>query len=162
IVSTAVARLDQAVAEGRMSRELACALSTLTIELPALAARLEDLPLLAQAFLEEANAAGLKQVAGFSPEALDRLVAYSWPGDVDELVHMVREAHGRAQGDQIDVGDLPQRIALASQAAAYARQTDESIVLEEFLAKLERELIERALRRAKGNKTKAAKLLGLT
>ena len=73
-------------------------LSTITIELPPLAQRREDLPLLAQVFLEEANARGGKQLGGFSPEALDRLDAYSWPGNIDELAQMVAESHAGAAG----------------------------------------------------------------
>jgi DNA-binding NtrC family response regulator len=124
--------------------------------------RSEDVPPLAQLFLEEANAGAIKQVGGFSPEALDALSAYRWPGNVDELAAMVREAHERAAGGEVTVKHLPKRIHLAADAAAHPPRVDEPIVLEEFLARVEKELIARALRRAKGNKSKAARLLGLT
>ena len=124
--------------------------------------RREDLPLLAQMFLEEANARGGHQVGGFSPEALDRLDAYPWPGNVDELAQMVAEAHERAEGPEIAVGDLPKRIHLAADAAAHPRPVEETIQLDTLLAEIECELIHRALAQAKGNKAKAARLLGLT
>jgi DNA-binding NtrC family response regulator len=130
--------------------------------LPPLADRAEDLPLLAQLFLEEANARGAKQLAGLAPETLDVLAAYDWPGQLDELAEFIHQAHDRAEGSQIIPPDLPQRIFLAADAMRYARQPEETIVLEDFLAEIERELIERALARAKGNKTKAAQLLGMT
>ncbi len=141
---------------------LAGVLSTITIELPPLAQRREDLPLLAQLFLEEANARGNRQLAGFSPQALDQLDAYGWPGNVDELAQAVAKAHQRAEGPEIGVDDLPQRIRLAAAAAAYPHPVEETIVLDEFLGRVERELIRRALARAKGNKAKAARLLGMT
>jgi DNA-binding NtrC family response regulator len=162
VIATASQPLALRVAAGDFSRQLAYALSTITIELPPLVERLEDLPLLAQAFLEEANATSLKQLGRFTPEALDRLAAYPWPGNVDELAAMVREAHARAQAIEVDTPDLPQRIALAADAASHPPRREEAIELEEFLARVEKELIVRALRRAKGNKSKAAKLLGLS
>jgi DNA-binding NtrC family response regulator len=162
VLATAARPLTTPISEGKFSLELACTLSTITIELPPLAERIEDLPLLAQAFLEEVNAGATKQVGGFSPEALDRLASYAWPGNVDELAEMVRQSHERAQGGEVAARDLPNQIQWAADAASYPPRKDETIVLEEFLARVEKELITRAMRRAKGNKSKAAKLLGLT
>jgi transcriptional regulator with PAS, ATPase and Fis domain len=162
ILATAAAPLVSLASQGKFSPELACALSTITIEMPPLRERIADLPLLAQAFLEEVNLGALKQVGGFSPEALDRLSEYAWPGNVEELAVVVRESHERATAGQVEVRDLPNQIQWAADAAARPQRPSESIVLEEFLARVERELITRAMRRAKGNKSKAAKLLGLT
>ena len=162
VIATAVRPLAEAAAQESFSHELACALSTMTIELPPLGQRLEDLPLLAQVFLEEQNAVGGKQVGGFSAAALDRMAAYHWPGNLDELAAIVRQSHELAQGGEIAAGDLPHQIDCAADVAARPVRKDAGIVLEEFLARVERELIERALRRSKGNKSKAAKLLGLT
>jgi len=161
-IATAGQSLSDLARRGQYREELASVLSTIVIELPPLSERRRDLPMLAQLFLEDANSRGTKQVAGFSPEALDRLDGYPWPGNVDELAHMVAEAHERAAGVQITVGDLPERIRLAADAAAHPPRPQERIVLDEFLGRIERELIRRALARAKGNKTKAAKLLGMT
>jgi DNA-binding NtrC family response regulator len=162
IIATSSGELGDLAARGLFRRELAAQLSTIEIHLPPLTERREDVPLLAQMFLEEFNAEGERQLQGFSPEALDQLAAYSWPGNIDELSAMVREAHRAAEGRLISPRDLPQRIYLAAAAERHPRRKDEPIDLDKFLAGIELELIQRALRRAKGNKTKAAKLLGLT
>ena len=162
IVSTTVAPLDQLAERGEFRKDLACLLSTIVIRLSPLAERREDIPLLAQMFLEELNAEGKRQHRGFTPETLDQLAAYPWPGNIDELAAMIREAHGKAEGSLITPADLPQRIYLAAAASRRPRREQEPIDLEKVLGEIEQELIQRALRLAKGNKTKAAKLLNLT
>jgi DNA-binding NtrC family response regulator len=162
LIAAAEQPLGELVRRGRYREDLAAVLSTITIELPPLVQRREDLPLLAQVFLEEANARGGKQIAGFSPEALDRLDHYAWPGNIDELAQMVAESHRRAAGPEVLPEDLPERLRWAAEAASRPRRKDETIVLDEFLGRIERELIRRALSRSKGNKAKAARLLGLT
>ena len=162
LIATARRALGSLAAEGEYREPLASFLSTIVIDLPPLAERRGDLPLLAQIFLEEANSRGIKQLAGFSSEALDLLDGYSWPGNCDQLALMVAEAHRRAEGPYVEIGDLPEQIHLAAYAAAHPPRAEESIVLDQFLARIERELISSALARAKGNKTKAAKLLGMT
>ncbi len=146
---------------GQFREDLAAALSTIVIELPPLSQRRDDVPLLAQALLEEHNSRGGKQMGGFASDALDRLCAYSWPGDVDELAQVVAESHVRAAGAQITRADLPERIHAAAEMAARPRRKEEPIRLDEFIARIERELVRRALARSKGNKAKAARLLGL-
>lgn len=162
LLATSREPLGELARQGRFRPDLAALLSTIQIELPPLAERRHDIPLLAQAFLEDLNARGDKQVAGFTPETLDRLDAYGWPGNLDELARVVAEAHRRCHTPQIAPADLPQRLHLAAEAAAHPRRKEETIVLDEFLASIERELIARALRRSKGNKAKAARLLGMT
>ena len=162
LVATAEQRLVELARRGKYRQDLACVLSTITIELPPLAERREDLPLLAQLFLEEANAAGTRQLGGFTPEALDLLDAYPWPGNVDELAEVVAQSHKQAEGPEIGVGDLSERIHLWDDVAGRPRPVEERIVLDEFVGRIERELIRRALATAKGNKAKAARLLGMT
>ncbi|MHC4180463.1 MAG: AAA-type ATPase lid domain-containing protein [Planctomycetota bacterium] len=162
LIATAARPLTELVRSGTYRADLAALLSTITVELPPLAERREDLPLLAQLFLEEANARGGRQLAGFTPEALDHLDAYAWPGNLDELAQIVARAHQQAEGPEITPRDLPEQIRLAAEAAAHPPRTEETIVLDEFLARVERELIRRAMAQAKGNKAKAARLLGMT
>jgi DNA-binding NtrC family response regulator len=150
------------VAEGRLHPYLAAAAGTLVVRLPPLCDRRHDIPILAQLFVEELNAEGGKQIRGLASDAVDELVGYSWPGNMDELAGFLREAFQRAKGVEITVADLPRRLAHAAVAARLPRPIAEPIVLEEFLAGIERELIERALKQARGNKAHAARLLGLT
>jgi transcriptional regulator with PAS, ATPase and Fis domain len=162
LMATAAKPLDELAPQGKFREDLAALLSTIVIRLPALAKRRDDLPLLAQLFLEDRNAAGSRQIGGFTPAALDRLAAYAWPGNLDELAQVVAESHQRAAGREIDVADLPDRLHWAAQAAAIPRRVEETIVLDEYLGRVERELIRRALAKAKGNKARAARLLGMT
>ena len=105
---------------------------------------------------------GVSNWAGSRPRWLDQLAAYAWPGQVDELADMVRTAAAKADGPLIAPVDLPERIYLAAAAARRPSRGPQPIVLGEFLDLIERQLIERALHMAKDNKTKAARLLGLT
>jgi DNA-binding NtrC family response regulator len=162
LMATARQPLGLLAQRGHYRPELAAVLSTIVIELPPLAERRQDVPFLAQLFLEEANARGTRQLAGFTSEAFDLLCAYGWPGNVDELAEMVAQAYQRAGGVRIGAADLPDRIRWAADAQAHPRPVDEKIVIDEFLARVERELLSRALAQAKGNKTKAAQLLGIS
>lgn len=162
LIATAERPLLELAQHGGYNDRLAAALSTLVIRLPALAERREDVPLLAQAFLEQLNAQGQKQLAGFSPEALDALHGYHWPGNIDELYQFVVSACKRATGPYVELKDLPERIHLAADAASQPAPLDQPIQLDQFLGQVERELVARALRLARGNKARAARLLGLS
>ncbi len=162
VIGTSAASLLDLAEQGAYRKDLASLLSTLVIELPPLAQRREDIPALAQVFVEEINARGGKQVRGFAPEALDRLVAHRWTGNLDEMAAVVEEAHQRTEGAEIGLAELPKSLHLAAEAAARPRRTETTIDLDDFLARVERELIERAMQQARGNKAKAARLLGMT
>ena len=84
-----------------------------------------------------------------------RATSTSWPR------WWPRRTGGR-RGRRSALADLPERLRLAAQAAAHPRRIEETIVLDEYLGRVERELIRRALARAKGNKARAARLLGVT
>ena len=163
VLATATTALEPLTARGQYQADVAAALSTLVIELPPLVDRLADIPLLTQAIVEQLNLEGEKQLAGVTPEVLDRLALYSWPANVGQLTEVLAEAHRTAAGPLIHERDLPRsfRLAIEAQPPAPARSQPQ-IVLDDFLRQIERELIERALRQAKGNKSRAAKLLGTT
>ncbi len=162
LVATSSIPLLQLAEKAQADPNFATWMSTLVIELCPLAQRPEDIPLLAQYFLEEINRASEKQVAGFSPEALDWLVAYPWPGNVAELRTIVSHAHRVARGPVVTIEDLPERISFAIQAASRPPAKEETIELRSFLQAIEHELVQRALQRARGNKAKAARLLGIS
>ncbi len=161
-IATSQESLLQLAAQDRFRADLAHVLSTLVIEVPPLAARPHDIPLLCQCLVERFNAKGGRQLSGFTAEALDELAVYQWPENVDELAEVVESACQAADGPFVEAWQLPDKIRWAHQAAAHPRREEQPIVLEQFLEAIEKELIERALKRAKGNKTKAAQLLGVT
>ena len=142
--------------------QLLAALSTITIDVPPLAERLDDLPLLAQFFLEAANRGTAKQIGSLRPDALDLMALYRWPGELDELRTVIAAAHAACTSHEISPNDLPALIHHAAKAAALPRRFVEKIVLEDLLAEIEREIVTRALAQAGGNKSAAADLLGMT
>ncbi len=144
MMATATQPLETLASSGLFLPELAHALGTLVIELPPLSSRRDDIPLVAQMLLEDFNAEGGKQLRGFTPEALDRLVAYDWPGQIAELAAAVREACSSADGIEVHDADLPKRLGLAADAARLPRKQPDVINLENFLAGIETELIQRA------------------
>ena len=162
IIATAREPLQQVAQRGDFRSDLAASLSTLVISVPPLRERPEDIPVLAQALLEQCNTEGRAQLGGFDAESMDKLVAYSWPENGDELTRIVQQSHTRAAGPLVTSAALPARIGHAEDAVAYSRRHEEKIVLDNILSEIERELIQRALARAKGNKTKAAQFLGMT
>jgi transcriptional regulator with AAA-type ATPase domain len=148
-------------AKGKFRPDLAYALSSMTISLPPLKKRPADIPLLAQHFLEQANEAAGKQFSGLQPAAMELLIALPWSGNVDELAQAIREAREQAHGPQLAATDLPHWVHLAKSAPAGAPRRERSIRIDAFLAQIEKELLARALRAARGNKSKAAQLLGI-
>ena len=160
-LATARTSLVALAAQGGFRQDLAFQLSTLVIEMPPLAERREDIALLAQAFLEETNQASDKQLGGFTPDAQRLLANYAWPGNLDELAEVVRAAGVAADSVLVGVTQLPSHLHAAADAAIHPRRVDPPIEIDSFLAEVERELLTRALRQAKGNKAKAAKLLGM-
>jgi DNA-binding NtrC family response regulator len=161
-VATARRSLIDLAAKDQFRHDLAFALSTLDITLPPLSQRRDDIPLLAQYFLERENAIGGKQLSSFADQAIEHLLLHAWPGNLDELAGCVTAACRRAPGPHVTVADLPEPLQLAAQAASRPRKKAESIQLDLFLEEVEQELFRRALQRSKGNKAKVARLLGIT
>ena len=161
-ISTARRSILDLARESEFSPELAFFLSTVVIELPALSDRREDIPLLAQRIVEEFNVTAGKQLAGFAPSALDRLASLPWTGNVEELASVVQEACRTVSTVWIGESDLPQRVRSVVSAGARPRRAAERFLLHDFLMDVERELIQRAMKRARNNKAKAARLLGIS
>ena len=161
LISTAKRSLARLAKRGKFRIDLAYSLSPLTIQLSPLSERDGDLPLLAQFFLEEFNTGGGKQLSGFAPEALDMLLAYSWPGNVDELAELLRLACKTAGGPLVQAADLPPRLHHAAEKEARPAAEPARIELDSYLAMIETELMKRAMAQSRGNKTKAAELLGI-
>jgi len=143
-------------------QDLASRLSTLTIELPELAQRREDLPLLAQAIIEAKNDQAARQFSGFTRQALEMISEYDWPGNFGQLAAAIDEAALNANGPIINVADFAEDFQHAIKAQRFAAKPETRIQLDQYLQDIEEQLIGRAVAEAKGNKTKAAELLGIS
>ena len=166
LMSSSMERLQDAVEDERLISEFFFLLTTLTIEVPSLRERGDDLIPLAQAFLESQNRNADRQIGGFADAAWPQLREYAWPGNLDELALVVQEARQNCTAPVIGVSDLPLRFRAGLEAQAVGppqRSLDEPPIplLDEHLATIERDVIRRALIKAKRNKTLAAKLLGI-
>lgn len=162
MIATARASLDGLVVAGQFDAELACELSTLTIQLPPLAGRREDIPLLAQAAVEDWNRQAETTLTGFHADAMDRLLDYPFPGNLDELQTVVATACEAAAGPLIRAEDLPAVVGWAEAETAHPSRTATAIDLDRYLEGIEAELIRRALHEAKGNRSQAARLLSIS
>jgi transcriptional regulator with GAF, ATPase, and Fis domain len=154
--------LEHAVAEGRFREDLYYRLAVFRVHLPALRERGEDVVPLAEQFVRELGARMGKGRAGLSREARDALLAHSWPGNIRELQNAIERALIRAGDELISAENLgimaPRDL---NKTAAPASRTEAASNVH-TLADQERQMIAEALRRTKGNKTRAATLLGLT
>jgi two-component system response regulator AtoC len=157
--------LEAMVKEGTFRADLYYRLDILPIRLPALRERPEDIPLLARHFLDSMNRRFEREVT-LSEEALALMRGYGWPGNVREMENLVERLVVLNRTGIIEVGDFPARMTGATESAAETtaagKLTDGGIDLQAVVAGFERSLIERAVRQAGGNKTRAAELLGLS
>ena len=156
---------ETAFREERLRADFYYRFTTLIISLAPLRERIDELPLLAQSFLERANARLKTARVGFTDDALDTLRAYDWPGNLFELSRVITAAVTRAKGDRIEREDLPASIQ-GEFASSYLPQAAipaaPAKTLDEILEEVERKLIEKALTRHAGNKSRAAESLGIS
>lgn len=162
MISSGTRPLSDAVAAGALRADLASQLTTLTIELPPLAERADDLPLLAQHFLEEQNRRHPKQLTGFATDIWPAFTRYNWPGNLDELRLVIKEAASVATDHTVKLADLPFRFRTALQAQdTPPPNIPRPLPLDDMLTRVETNAIQLALERSRYNKTKAADLLGI-
>jgi DNA-binding NtrC family response regulator len=163
ILATTTSEPDVALREERIRADFYFALTGLVIRVAPLRERLDELPLLAQQFLEHANAGGERRRVGFSSEAIETLRSYDWPGNLRELGRVIDAAHTRGDGDLVQAADLPAAIR-GHLASSYTPPAMPPPVtpLDGTLEQLERRMIEQALRRARQNKSRAAELLDIS
>ena len=147
--------LEKEVKEGRFREDLFFRLNVVRIEVPPLRERKEDIELLSASFLETFNKEDKRKIEGFTPAARKALFAYSWPGNIRELKNAIESAVVLCRGNYIDKDDLPLQIR---EAGGGAKVTfDLPVTLDDA----EKRLILETISSAKGNKTKAAELLGI-
>jgi len=150
------------VRAGLLVEEFHCALSPLVIQVFPLRERREDLPELIDRLLARLHEGDGRSVAGLTPAAWDMVRTYHWPGNLRELYNVLAVARAHAQGVSIDRADFPANIRLAvSMEGTPATESGRPVPLDAFLERAEKRLIMLALRKARGNKRRAAELLGV-
>ena len=156
VIAATNRNLQELIAEKKFREDLYYRLSMVEIELPRLSERREDLALLQRFFLEQFAEQYGKSFKGITPRALIVLARYPWPGNIRELRSVLGNACMMAEGEMIDVRDLPDRIRVR---AAEANNEDPNELLP--LAEVERRHVLRVLDQMGGNKVQAAKVLGI-
>jgi DNA-binding NtrC family response regulator len=162
VLSASLRPLEEEIAEGRFREDLFFRVNTVAIHLPPLRERQEDIPLLAQRFLQEFLRGRGKEIEGFSDDALDLFDAYSWPGNVRELRNVVERAVLFCQGPRITLEDLPATMRSPADGAPAAPRTGEVVPLQKAAEHAEIEAIRSALVASGGRKSKAAERLGIS
>jgi DNA-binding NtrC family response regulator len=153
VLAATNADLRTEVEAGRFREDLLFRLNTVEIPLPALCERREDIPLLAAHFLNEYAKRYRKRLVGFAADAMQAMLAHSWPGNVREIDHAIERAVLLAEGAEIRSVDLALGPVVTDGAPALEDMT---------LDEVERHLIQRALTRFDGNVSEAARALGLS
>jgi two-component system response regulator GlrR len=154
VIAAANSDLESAIADGKFRRDLYYRLDVLRLDLPPLRKRREDIPLLAQHFLEKYSRLFNKRIAGLSRSAFDLLSSYGWPGNIRELENIIQRAVVLCQQDEL----TPAHIELPARAGASDQsfRAQKAAVIDEF----ERTYLIRLLTEHNGNITKAALAAG--
>jgi two-component system response regulator PilR (NtrC family) len=167
IVAATNRDLRAEVAAGRFREDLYYRLNVVQIDMPPLRDRADDIPSLVAHFTERFASEYGKPITGATPEAMRLLRSYPFPGNVRELQNVIERAVALEPGPLLTPGSLPERVqgvmaAPAPDAAPVEEPIGEGVDLEARLAAMERGYLERALAAAHGNRTQAARLLGIT
>lgn len=156
IVAATNKNLEELVEEGKFREDLFYRLNVVSVQLPPLRERAEDIPLLASHFLKKYAAENNKPISRISPEATNHLTRYRWPGNVRELENVIERAMALSQHTVILPEDLPRRLRMEPQEADLS-----SFPSRISLSELEKLYIQKVLEETGGNKKKAADILGI-
>ena len=149
--------LKREVEEGRFRQDLYYRLNVVSLQLPPLRERGEDIPLLAMHFLTMFAERNAKIVKGFTPAAMDRLLKYAWPGNVRELENVVERAVVLLIGEYVSERELPPGLTEDNEAGKAPKRDFGNMTLEE----IERMAVLDTLEQVGGNKSEAARRLGI-
>lgn len=152
VISATNKDLRKAIEKQEFREDLYYRLNVVNIELPPLRERKEDVPLLAEHFLNKFAADNRKEVTGFSPDAMEFLLDYDWPGNVRELENAIERAVILAKDSIITVADLPQENLSLVRLASTGKN----------LKEVEKNHVLNVLRKAGGNYSEAARILGIS
>jgi DNA-binding NtrC family response regulator len=158
LVAATNKNLEELVKAGKFREDLFFRLRVVEIELPPLRERTGDIPLLAQNFLREFASENGKPVNEFTADALECLMRFSWPGNVRELRTAIEHAVVLSRGERITLRDLPPSVRGAGPAGDTRLLQGKDLTVKEA----EKQLIVRALKETDGNRTLAAKKIGMS
>jgi two-component system response regulator AtoC len=159
IIAASSHNLEEAVASGRFREDLYTRLCAVRLDVPPLRERRKDIPLLVDHFLEHYRLVLSKPVRGITEDALERLVAHDWPGNIRELENVCERAMILAKADRITTRDLSPDV---NSPSPKADSREEDLSLKRGRRAVEIDLIRRALRSTNGNRTHAAKRLEIS
>ncbi len=145
---------------GRFREDLYYRLNVVALAVPALRERREDIPLLAQHFLDSFAEKNRKHIKGFTPQAMDRLVRYDWPGNVRELMNAVERGVILCRGDYVSEMDFP--LSVSDVPVPEQEAVREELLADLPLEEVEKVTILQTLESAGGNKSETARRLGIT
>jgi transcriptional regulator with PAS, ATPase and Fis domain len=151
---------ETAIRENHFREDLYYRLAVIRIELPPLRSRMEDLPALVQHFIEKLNKNSNRHVGGIATDAMESLSQYSWPGNVRELESVIESAFAMGTSEILRKNNLPAHIIRQVRIDPAGGVGGADVV--PTLVEAERVLLAKALAAANGNKTLAAKLLGVS
>lgn len=156
IIAATHTRLEDAVAQKRFREDLYYRLKVVTVEVPPLRDRAEDIPLLVNAFIREFNEKNHLTIEGVDDEVIWLFRAYGWPGNVRELRNVVESMAVMARGHRLTKADIPPNVRRSVEEVR-----GDSVRVGVKLADVERYMIEATLKELGGNRTQAAKVLGI-
>ncbi|HLA26894.1 MAG TPA: sigma-54 dependent transcriptional regulator [Syntrophales bacterium] len=146
---------------GRFREDLYYRLTVVTMNVPTLRERKEDIPLIAQHYLKLFSEKNNKKIKGFTPQAMDKLLKHAWPGNVRELINTVERGVVLSRSDYLDEEELSLLFRDKTISEELPRPEDEKAG-QSPLKTVERETIVKTMEMAKGNKSEAARRLGIT
>jgi transcriptional regulator with GAF, ATPase, and Fis domain len=154
--------LEGMMVNGAFRADLYYRIGIITLELPALRTFRQNIPVLTQVFLEQANRRHGRSVVRVSPDAMASLLRYGFPGNMRELRNIMERAVLLAQEDTIQTTDLPRSVVVSSHSKPRVREPGLEALREQWLAPLERTYLEELLRRTRGHVREAARRAGLS
>ena len=164
VIAATNKNLKDRINEGAFREDLYYRLNVVELEVPPLSDRKEDIPLLTRHFLEMFAAKNRKEIKGFTPKAMDNLIRYNWPGNVRELMNAVERGVVLARSSYLDEADFPfMKDSLIENNQEDSINPDElSLQGDVPLEEIEKTAILKTLETANGNKSEAARRLGIT
>lgn len=153
--------LHEEVKKGRFREDLFYRLNVVPVELPPLRERREDVPLLIDHFLKMYNERNNRNLQGFHPRALDAIMRYNWPGNIRELENLVERGVILTRDDYVPFSELPEAIRMAS-GVDVTKEVRSGFLPGMTIKEMERELILKTLEDNDGNRTRSARVLGIT